>query len=231
MIEATLPAYFVYHSVLLAVEPEMLKPETQENRIKIERSPIRDPWNKMRSLAMERVNLCSRYGVGGAVAMGPQFVPCDNECQVAAWKKGHRADCKLEKEEHIRTNLKKKDRTFLGYIAIRDACHNLLRLRSLAMQKFPDEPLTKIGVRNNYICLPEAYDVFVLNSEDEKASEKIRATGLESDLEEYLDSSEETGMIVNNVNVKTARIRSTHVWRNINVSFSACLVETLAVDK
>ncbi|KAA1473184.1 hypothetical protein DENSPDRAFT_262857 [Dentipellis sp. KUC8613] len=253
MIGTAIPKYLLYHSVLLAVDAEMPRFDTQEYRTKIAQSPIRDAWTRMHRLAAERLVITWKYNNS---VPGPQIMFCDHcqhpsqkdalkkcsrchivfycskECQVAGWKDGHRKTCASKTEDLANITLRKRDRTFIDRIAMRDACHNLPRLRRLAAEKFPEVPHAKLGVSIDYTCVPETYGVFALKSEDSNASyidclipvgeccmtirfvtkgslwvkgENIRATGVDADLASFLTPSNEEDILFDDIDAELAR--------------------------
>ncbi|TFY60694.1 hypothetical protein EVG20_g7329 [Dentipellis fragilis] len=255
MVGVTFPKYLLYHSVLLAIDAEMPQFDTQEYRMKIAQSPIRDAWYRMHKLAAERLIISWKYNDS---VMGPQIMFCDNcqrpsqkdalkkcsrchivfyctkECQVAGWKNGHKMACTQKTADQAKITLRKRDRTFIDRIAMRDACHNLPRLRHLAAEKLPEVPLAKLGVSIDYTCVPETYGVFALKSEDRSASyidclipvgeccmtirfvtkgslwiegERIRATGADADLAGFLKPSSEMDTLIDDIDTELARAR------------------------
>ncbi|TFY65536.1 hypothetical protein EVG20_g5556 [Dentipellis fragilis] len=192
LIGSGIPSYFFYHSVLLAAESEMLKFETEEDRARIEQSPIRDSWYQLKNLMAKRRLIRSRYKDDHGVPVtitGPRRLPCaycwrsaqrdtlkkcrgclitfycSKECQAAGWKNGHKTECELNKDDWSKKKLAREDRIVLNYTVLRDvACHPL-HLRQLAAQNFPGVPLAKLGCSIDYTRMPEVYGVFDLESE------------------------------------------------------------------
>jgi len=73
LISDVLPRYMVYRSVILAVDTAMTKLECSDTTGKIERSPVKDAWYKMKRLALERLMIKSRSD-----AIKRQLAYCDN---------------------------------------------------------------------------------------------------------------------------------------------------------
>ncbi|KDQ59165.1 hypothetical protein JAAARDRAFT_154439 [Jaapia argillacea MUCL 33604] len=100
---------------------------------------------------------------------------CSKACQSSDWKRGnHRGVCKAlqqqlqdEKAGAERTGEaepSKTDQSFFQFLAVRDTKRRLNQLRRVALQKFPDEPLTSMVVKIDYTTLPPVFTVEPLST-------------------------------------------------------------------
>ncbi|KAA1473172.1 hypothetical protein DENSPDRAFT_261981 [Dentipellis sp. KUC8613] len=190
IVGVTVPSHLIYHSVLCAFESKIPQFEVLEGLARDHRSPIRDSWYQMREFAMKRFMMRLKFD-RSPDAMGPQITTCDQcqrsaskdafrrcsgchvtyycakECQLAAWKTKHRAECKRKKEECAKKAVKRKDRLFISHIVVHDICHNSPTLEKLAARNLPGMPLSQVGFSVDYTCVPERYGVVDLSSGSE----------------------------------------------------------------
>ncbi|TFY79555.1 hypothetical protein EWM64_g4455 [Hericium alpestre] len=175
LIKDTIPRYLVYRSVIVAVDAAMHALETPEDRKKIDKSPVADSWYQTKKLAHERLLIkwsaakkAPKDNLKRCTGCGTTLY-CSKECQVSGWKKSHKAECKLKKEE-LRVlqddAIRKEDRLFHHHLAIRDARHNMPRLHSIAARDFPGVPKANLGMSIDYTVVPPTYSVFALDKHD-----------------------------------------------------------------
>ncbi|KAI0064969.1 hypothetical protein BV25DRAFT_1914117 [Artomyces pyxidatus] len=188
LIESVIPRYLVYRSVIVAVHAATQTLESADSLTKIERSPVKDAWKSMEHLARERALIkyrsdiikkeqgycdnCHKAGPRDSLkkCSGCQVTYyCSKECQVAGWKKIHKGECVLKDQERLALKnevINKDDRFFHHHLTIRESLRNRPRLRAMAAGKFPDLPLSEIGVSVDYTKVPHTFDVFVLKNHD-----------------------------------------------------------------
>ncbi|KAI0049148.1 hypothetical protein FA95DRAFT_1538803 [Auriscalpium vulgare] len=229
LVSNVLPRYLVYRSVIMAVSAAMEKVDTPENRVKIERSPVKDSMYSTKLLADERKKIqfqsdvmkkelaycdhCQKYAPKDTLKKcgGCQVtLYCSKECQTQGWKKIHRSECKLKDEERIEVlqqdAFSKDDRVFLHNLAIYVARKNLLTLRRLAKRSYADIPLSKLGVRIDFTKVPPTYEVFLLSARDISKEAKPNWTPTlvarsESILEKAINSEGRNSLIESVVSV------------------------------
>ncbi|KAF7799425.1 hypothetical protein EIP86_010660 [Pleurotus ostreatoroseus] len=175
IVERILPRYLVYRSILEAIDTSMKKIDHGPSKGRVDRSIVKDVWNKFHGLALERNMVLWRANV-----MKGKNVTCDNvkcmkiattqemrqcsacfstfycskECQTVAWKEGgHRNMCKMKQMERLEgrpESISKRDAAFFHSLSIRDARRNLPRLRFLGKEKFPDTPFHDLVICIDY---------------------------------------------------------------------------------
>ncbi|TFY73711.1 hypothetical protein EWM64_g10301, partial [Hericium alpestre] len=166
LIEHTIPRYLVYRSVIIAMDTALQKTEAPEDLAKVNGSPIAASWNQIQKLVLERLrikyvsdvnrgtvfcDICRKQALKKAFKRCTGcgvVVYCSKECQTTGWKKGHKEECKLTKENHrIRQDdaICKQDRDFQHYLATYDVTRNVQHLHDIAARDFPGIPTAHLG--------------------------------------------------------------------------------------
>ncbi|ETW82314.1 hypothetical protein HETIRDRAFT_61178 [Heterobasidion irregulare TC 32-1] len=199
MLSDRLPRYFVYRSVIVAASAAMTKLDNQ-HLAKIARSPLKEPWLKLKHLTEERMSIKTEWSV-----MRKQVGYCDNQgakdtfkqcarcqttmycsksCQVLGWKKGHKTECELKSLERTADTINRQDRVFMHHLAIRNARDNIVNLREIAARDHPGVPYAGLGVSCDYLKVPPTFGVFALENytlerlADPTAERTLEARGL-----------------------------------------------------
>ncbi|TFK27569.1 hypothetical protein FA15DRAFT_666240 [Coprinopsis marcescibilis] len=185
IIDKTLPKYLVYRSVAEAVHASLANLKAVQKG-RVESSVAKDKWREFHRLAMDRYSVTQQ-----AKAMKGKLATCDNvecqriddkdtfrrcsacytslycskECQVAAWKAGHKNMCILKQQERLEgkyQSISKSDAAFWHFLAPHDACRELPSLLRLAKAEYPGVPLNQLYIAIDYTVNPNKFSVIPL---------------------------------------------------------------------